>query len=133
MAGSSLIKKLYIKPGQRIIIINPPPGYLAELGPLPEGVELAERPEGQFDLVHLFVKNSQELDRLGPIALQAIKYDGLLWISYPKRSSKVETNLTRDVGWDLVKQAGMEAVAQVSIDDIWSATRFRPAGRVGKK
>lgn len=135
MISSPLTKKLQIKPNQRIVIINPPPGYMEELGPLPEGVELAEKPqpEGIFDLVHLFVKNSKELNRLAPTALKAVKYDGLLWISYPKRSSKVETDLTRDIGWEIIDRAGLEGVANVSINEVWSALRFRPTDRVGKK
>lgn len=140
MAQSSLIKKLRIKPGQRIIVINPPPGYLDQLGDLPEGVELAESESlalanqagDTFDFVHLFVKNVAELERLGPSALRAVKHDGLLWISYPKRSSKVETDISRDVGWDVIKEAGLRPVTQVSIDAVWSALRFRPAERVGK-
>ena len=132
MAQSSLIKKLRIKPGQRIIVINPPPGYLDQLGDLPEGVGLANQPEDTFDFVHLFVKNVAELERLGPSALRAVKHDGLLWISYPKRSSKVETDISRDVGWDVIKEAGLRPVTQVSIDAVWSALRFRPVERVGK-
>lgn len=59
MAGSSLAKKLGIKPGHRAIVLNPPPGHLMELGPLPEGVELAREPEGTFDFAHLFVKSGR--------------------------------------------------------------------------
>jgi len=141
MAQSSLIKKLRIQPGQRVTIINAPAGYLDQLGDLPEGVELASEPEGlgltnqpadTFDFVHLFVKNVAELERFGPSALRAVKHDGLLWISYPKRSSKVETDISRDVGWDVIKEAGLRPVTQVSIDAVWSALRFRPAERVGK-
>ncbi len=69
----------------------------------------------------------------GPTAVSAVKHDGLLWISYPKRSSKVETDITRDVGWEAVTQAGLRAVTQVSINDVWSALRFRPVDRIGKK
>lgn len=127
MADSSLAKKLNIKSGQRILIINAPSGYLDEIGPLPEGVALRTEPEGTFDLVHLFARNSQELGDLAPSALQAVKSDGWLWISYPKASSKIETDLTRDVGWSVLYQAGMRAVALVSINDVWSALRFRPS------
>ena len=131
MSKTPLAKKLRIQPGQRILILNPPAGYLDELD-LPEGVELAERPEGAFDLVHLFVKNTAELESLGPAAIEAVKYDGLLWISYPKRSSKVKTDLTRDVGWEMMAEAGLRPVTQVSVNDIWSALRFRPIDRVGR-
>src|SRR5258706_11483338 len=74
MAGSSLLKKLQLKAGQRAAIINPPAGYLDELGSLPEGVELAEHPEGSFDFVQIFAKDRSELERVLPAALQAVKY-----------------------------------------------------------
>jgi len=66
------------------------------------------------------------------VAIAALKYDGLLWISYPKRSSKVETDLTRDRGWEVMTEAGLRPVTQVSIDALWSALRFRPLERVGR-
>lgn len=97
MAKPSFVKKLRIQAGQRVLILNPPAGYLESLVDLPEGVEVSTSHEGEFDFVHLFVKDSTELDDLGPVAQDAVVYDGLLWISYPKRSSKVETDLSRDV------------------------------------
>jgi len=132
MANSSLTKKLHIKPGQRITIINPPPGYMDELGKLLEGVERFDKLGGKFDFIHLFVKNIKELESFGPKALSALKYDGILWISYPKKSSKVETDISRDVGWDTIRKNGLRPVAAVSIDDVWSALRFRPIDQVGK-
>ncbi|HSR31169.1 MAG TPA: hypothetical protein VLY63_11445, partial [Anaerolineae bacterium] len=76
--------------------------------------------------------NVAELERLGLVGIDAVVHDGLLWISYPKKSSKVTTDLTRDVGWDVVAEAGLRPVTQVSINDTWSALRFRPVERVGK-
>jgi hypothetical protein len=73
------------------------------------------------------------VERLGPTALDAVRYDGLLWMSYPKRSSKVETDITRDRGWHMLAQAGLRPVTQVSIDATWSGLRFRPIEQVGKK
>ena len=127
MADSGLAKKLLIKPGQRIIILNAPPGYMDELGPLPDGVELPSKAEGSFDLVHLFVSNTGELASFAPEAVQAVKRDGVFWISYPKQSSKVKTDITRDRGWETVREAGFEPVSMVSINDVWSALRFRPS------
>jgi len=132
MTRASLVKKLRIQPGQRVLIMNPPPGYMDELGDLPDAVDVVRAPEGTFDFVHLFVKNVAELDSLGPTAIEAVKNDGLLWVSNPKHSSKVETDITRDVGWDLMAQAGLRPVTQISIDDVWSALRFRPIDRVGR-
>ena len=133
MEGTPLIKKLRLLPGQRIMILNAPEGYLEELGPLPEGAELADGPEATLDFVHLFVGNVGELERLAPVAISAVKPDGLLWISYPKRSAKVETDITRDKGWDVVASAGLRPVTQVSVNEVWSALRFRPVELVGRR
>lgn len=132
MADSSVVRKLQIKPGQRIVFVNPPPGYLDEIAPLPEGVELVDKLEGTFDFVHLFVRNVAELERFAPAAISALKRDGLLWISYPKQSAGVKTDINRDKGWEAVNRAGLRPVSQVSIDDNWSALRFRPYELVGK-
>lgn len=132
MANSPLVKKLQLKPEQRGAIINAPPGYIEALGQLPEGTKLTSKITGTLDFIQLFVKNSAELNRHAPKAIQAIKHDGMLWISYPKGSSKMETDLNRDVIWDLVKKHGLLGVSLVSIDDVWSAMRFRPAEKVGK-
>ena len=134
MAKRTLVERLRIQAGQRMLIMNPPPGYVESLGELPEGVEVVHEPaeEGEYDFVHLFVKDVAELERLGPVALGAVRYDGVLWLSYPKRSSKVKTDITRDVGWDVVGEAGLRPVTQVSIDEVWSALRFRPVEKVGK-
>jgi predicted transport protein len=126
MADPALIKKLGLKPQQRLLILNAPERYLDRLKPLPEGTELADTPDGVFDGVHIFVINKAELERHFPAALQALKPDGLLWISYPKRSAKVATDLTRDEGWAVVTEGGWAGVAMVSIDEVWSAVRFRP-------
>ena len=132
MAESGLVKKLRIQSGQRILILNPPQGYFEELGRLPLDVDLAERPEGTFDFIQLFVKQRAELEGQLPIIEQSIKYDALLWICYPKQSSKVNSDLNRDIIWGMVSKTGLEGVTLVSLNAIWSAMRFRPAKRVGK-
>lgn len=133
MADSPLAKKLLIKPGQRVVIINPPPGYLEELGQLPEGAQLVEKPDGAFDFVQLFVKNAEELARFAPLVIGAVKQDGILWVSYPKQTSRLKTDITRDRGWGPVCKAGLEPVSQVAINEVWSALRFKPSELVGKR
>jgi hypothetical protein len=131
MGSTILAGKLRMQPGQRVLILNAPSGFVQKLEPLPEGIGLEQVPEGKYDFVHLFVTNGAELERFGPVALRSATYDGLFWISYPKRSSKVKTDLSRDMGWDVVANAGLRPVTQVSIDETWSALRFRPVERVG--
>jgi hypothetical protein len=127
MTISALAKKLKIKPGDRIAVINSPGGYLDDLGELPDGVETTSKLEGQFDLIHLFVQDSTELVRLFPRALKALKEESVFWVSYPKKSSKIETDLTRDQGWDVTTKLGQRPVSIVSVDETWSAVRFRKA------
>ena len=131
MTTAPLIKKLRIQPGQRLLILNPPPGYVESLNPLPEAAEIVATAATEVDFCHLFAANSAQLAKLLPTALAACKYDGLLWISYPKKSSKVESDLSRDALWELPGETGLRPVTQVSIDQTWSALRYRPGERVG--
>lgn len=126
MPDTPLAKKLQIRPGQRMALLNPPAGFQAALQPLPDGCEFADGPVGTLDYVHLFVQNREELAALWPAAAGLGKPDCLLWISYPKQSSGVATDINRDSGWGPVTASGLQPVRQVAIDDVWSALRFRP-------
>ncbi|MBI2847580.1 MAG: hypothetical protein HYX83_00230 [Chloroflexi bacterium] len=132
MAESSVVKKLQVKPGQKIAFIQPPPGYVAGLGQLPPGTEMIENPGVPVDVVQLFVKDSQELEKLVPSAIRAVKHDSLLWVSYPKGTSKVKTDLNRDRLWQAMEKHGFAGVSLISIDNTWSAMRFRPKEKVGE-
>lgn len=133
MSKSSLVKKLHIKPGYRLKILNPPSGYIDKLGDLPEDVEIIGAATGKTDFVHLFVNSLSELNDLAPEAVKGLKYDGVFWVSYPKKSSKIKTDISRDYGWDLLMDMGLRPVAAVSIDETWSALRFRPVEKVKTK
>ncbi|GAA4859225.1 YdeI/OmpD-associated family protein [Paenibacillus vulneris] len=124
---ADLVKKLKLQNAERILIMNAPDGYLERISPLPDDTSLDLQPSGEYDFVHLFASNVDELNALGPEAAKAVKQDGLFWISYPKKSSKIKTDLNRDSGWETIHGAGFEGIALISIDDTWSAMRFRPA------
>ena len=126
MTDSVLLKKLQMKPGLRALFLNAPQGYVESLGPLPDGVALVDGPPSTLDFVQLFVRDRAELAGHASTALAAIKPDGVLWIAYPKQSSKVKTDLTRDRGWEPVTAAGLRPVTQIAIDETWSALRWRP-------
>lgn len=123
MEDAALIKKLLIKPGYRCIVLNPPEGYLPRLGSLPLEDEL----EGKFDFIHCFAKNKDEVDQIGPKVVDSVKPEGVLWISYPKGTSKIKTDVSRDKGWDSINAMGFVGVSLISINDTWSAMRFRPS------
>jgi hypothetical protein len=130
MTSSSLPKKLQMKPRQHAVVINAPVDYLDKLVPLPDGVEMAATPEGQFDFVQLFVHDLAQLQALLPLAIQAVKPDALLWIAYPKGSAKTGTDLNRDRLWAAVSEYHLTGVSLISLDEVWSAMRFRPSEAV---
>jgi hypothetical protein len=126
MPENALAKKPKLKSGQRAAILNAPEGYLKQLSPLPDGVELLDHVEGQVDWAQLFVKNKAELDQMAPQVIAALKPESLLWISFPKGTSKIQTDLSRDTGWDTIQQAGLKWIILVSVNDTWSAFAVRP-------
>jgi hypothetical protein len=121
-----LANKMKLKPGQRAALFNPPEGYVDELGPLPEGVELTTRLDGAFDWIQIFVRSSAELDSLITQVRAALKPESMLWISFPKGSSKIQTDLTRDKGWDSVREVDLKWINLVSVNETWSAFSLRP-------
>jgi hypothetical protein len=131
MVTVSLAKKLQMKPGQRAALLNAPAGYPEALAPLPEGVEQRPIADGNLDFVLLFVTNMAELRERLPAASRAVKRDALFWIAYQKGSAKTGTDLNRDRLHAAVGEHGLTGVTLVSLDDTWSAMRFRPTERVG--
>lgn len=132
MTVSPLAKKLLIKPGHRIAVMNAPAGHADKLRPLPQGAELVDWPTEAVDVVQVFVRDSSELERVGPAAVKAMKPDGLLWVCYPKGGKRAGTDLHRDILWDLMgKQSSLVGVSLVAVDETWSAMRFRPADKAG--
>jgi hypothetical protein len=126
MAAKTLAEKMKLKPGLRAAVIGAPQGYLGTLDPLPSGVSLSSTLDGQFDWVQVFVQNKAELDSLVTALVQALKPESLLWISFPKGSSKIQTDLTRDKGWEPLQAADLKWINLVSVDETWSAFCLRP-------
>lgn len=126
----TIAQKLLIRAGYKIAILNAPQHYVP--GSLPENVTIHYQLNGEYDLVHLFVQKIADLDAHAVAAINAVKAGGLLWISYPKKTGKIKTDITRDFGWETVEHAGWVGVTQIAIDETWSALRFRPKDDVGK-
>ena len=130
MVEKTLAQKLLIKPGNKVLVLNAPAGYVDRLNPLPEGATVTTTPGKNFDVVLAFMHNKAEVDSQSEHVVQAVKYDGLLWFAYPKKTSKIKTDITRDIGWEKVRGMGLEGVAMVAVDDTWSAMRYRPKEKV---
>src|SRR6266568_502500 len=126
MTVNPLAKKLGIKPAARALIVAPPPGYLNLLEPLPEGVILSEVANGKFSFVQFFATRRAEIDKSVVKLLKHAAPGAVVWITYPKKTSRVESDLSREVLWDAMSAPGWRAVASVAIDDVWSGLRFRP-------
>jgi hypothetical protein len=126
MAENPLLKKMKLKPGQRAAIISAPDGYIEALQPLPAEVELAEQLAGTFDWVQLFVKTQAELEQAIPQIAAALKPSSMLWITFPKGTSKIQTDLTRDKGWEALQPLELKWISLISVDETWSAFALRP-------
>jgi hypothetical protein len=135
MAERSIADKLLLKPGQRIAVVGAPGDYTALVGGLPAGATVTTTPTRDADVIHLFVEDRAALAARWPAVAAALGPETLLWISYPKRGPGVTTDLTRDVGWAPVREAGYDPVTQVAIDATWSAMRYRhdPALRAARE
>jgi hypothetical protein len=134
MSDTPLIKKLGIKPKQRLLLLNAPEGYFEQIGALlPADVELFSTPasDDTFDVVLQFVRNKADVEKDIPNAIELVQPGGRLWISYPKQSAKIPTDINRDILWKVFPNSEWRPVTQISIDEIWSALRFRPTSEVG--
>jgi hypothetical protein len=140
MAETSLTQKLLIKPGVKALVVNAPDGFLAALTDTPDTARVqsatgaalsasaADHPA--YDVVLLFVRSKAELDAHAGGVFDALREGGVLWISYPKKSGKIKTDINRDQGWDAVSERDFLGVTQISVDDTWSALRFRPRAEI---
>jgi len=123
---SSLSRKLLIEPGYRVLVLNPPAGYIESLSPLPDNAEVVGQGDGEHDLVQLFARDRAQLEQDAPRAMGALRPGGLLWVAYPKPASGPGSDLSRDHGWGVLHGAGLIAVKQVDVDPSWNALRFQP-------
>ena len=122
---AALAKKLKLKPGARAAVVGAPEGYLERLG-RPAGTTVGTVLDGPLDWIQVFVADSAELAAVVPGITKAVAPDGLVWISYPKGSSKRQTDLTRDRGWEPLEGSDLMWLSLVSVDDTWSAFGLRP-------
>jgi hypothetical protein len=119
-----LPQKLGIKPGMIVVAIDPPEDYRKLLDPIPSGVNFATRPVGNTKFVHLFATRRSQLTNQLSILRRKIADDATLWISWPKKSSGVATDITEDVIRAVALPLGFVDVKVCAVDEIWSGLKL---------
>ena len=127
MAGYSstpLAKKLGIKEGSRIALVNAPNDFESELGELPHRVEFVKRPTNSLDIVLFFVLTERALARDFAKLAGKLVTNGMIWIAWPKKSSGVTTDLSFERVQRIGLDAGLVDVKICAIDETWSGLKF---------
>jgi hypothetical protein len=123
-----LLEKLNYKGQVRIAVINAEENVFLTLSANLNEVLIDREidPRYPYEFIILFVTKVSEIENIAPMALHNLVADGILWFCYPKKTSKkYKSDIDRDHGWDLLNEAGLMGVRMVSIDEDWSAFRFR--------
>jgi hypothetical protein len=121
-SGTPLVDKLGIKPGSRMHFVGAPPSLPDALGPLPDGAREVAR--GALDFAMLFVSDRSDLEKRFAKLRDRLVPNGMLWVSWPKKSSGVATNLTEDVVRTVGLAAGVVDVKVCAVDETWSGLKF---------
>ena len=130
MSESPLAKKMKLKSGLKAAVINAPENYVDELR---HDTAMSPTLKGKFDWVQIFVRSKAELEELAPKAAKALKPESMLWISFPKGTSQIQTDLTRDKGWESLQALDLKWITLVSVNATWSAFALRPYKEREKK
>lgn len=121
-SGTPLVKKLGIKPGTKIKVVNAPDDYWDWISPIPEAAMVSEK--GLLDFVHLFV-TSQKKYETEVLKLRAkLNPDGMIWISWPKKSSKVQTDLDENIIRDFALKNKLVDVKVCAVNEVWSGLKL---------
>jgi len=123
---ASTVKKLGLKAGMRALVLGAPSGYMDSLAPLPDRVEVSVSLGSAHDFVQFFASKKSEITKSAKKLLQSAAPGALVWITYPKKTSSLESDLSREAEWAAMEGTGWRPVSQIAIDEVWSALRFRP-------
>jgi len=123
-SGTPLAKKLGINPGANVFVVAAPSDYASLLAPLPDGLKFVNKLTNSVDVIHLFTKSASELDAKLRRWRKAIKPDASIWISWPKKASKVPTDITEDVIREIALPMGFVDVKVCAVDETWSGLKL---------
>lgn len=124
-SGTPLTKKLGLTANSRMYTIGAPPDYAAWLGPLPPGATISARaPSTGCEFVHIFVRSMAELDRGLPSARRAITPAGAIWVSWPKKSSGIPSDVSENAIRDHALRTDLVDVKVCAVTEIWSGLKL---------
>ncbi len=122
-SGTPLARKLGIKEGSNVLLVAAPKDYRALVAPLPPSVRFASRASGTVDLVHAFVTREKDLRRHLASLRRTLRPDAVIWVSWPKRSSKVPTEVTEDTIRAVALPLGFVDVKVCAVTEVWSGLK----------
>jgi hypothetical protein len=123
-SGTPLAKKLGIKGGMKVVAIDAPADYVVLLDPLPDGVELVEDLTNDADVLHLFTNSRDGLFRGLAGAINLIKQNGSIWVSWYKKAAKLPTEITEDTVREAALPLGLVDVKVCAVDERWSGLKL---------
>jgi len=123
-SGTPLARKLGIREECRLVLLGAPEGFDDELAPLPDRVRILRRLAPPVDVAVLFVTERRELERRFPAVAAAVRPAGGFWVAWPKRASKVPTDLTEDVLREIGLPQGVVDNKVCAVNEVWSGLRF---------
>lgn len=123
-SGTPLVRKLGINEGARVLVKNAPDEYKQLIGKLPRGVVFLKRATRDLDMVHLFVSKRRVLGDSLPKMLGCIKRDGMIWVSWHKKASKIPTEITEDVVREIALPLGLVDIKVCAVSEIWSGLKL---------
>jgi len=123
-SGTPLAKKLGIKAGANVCLSHAPKHYGGLVAPLPDGVRLVGRVSEATDLIHIFVTRRKDLEGALKSTLKAMRSNAAVWVSWPKKSSRVATDVTEDTIRAVALPMGLVDVKVCAVDDVWSGLKL---------
>jgi hypothetical protein len=123
-SGKSLVDKLGIKPSYRMALIDAPPEFPSGLGKLPDDIDIVSENAKDLDFILFFADRAQTLEKKLPRAIQRLQQAGMLWIAWPKKSSRVPTDITEDAIRRIALPLGVVDVKVCAITDVWSGLKL---------
>ncbi|MFC0518162.1 DUF3052 domain-containing protein [Mucilaginibacter angelicae] len=123
-SGTPLAKKLGIKAGAKLMLINAPDHYLELFTDMPADVYFTDNVSLENDVIHFFSKSADEYQAKLPKLMEQIKQDGMIWISWPKKASKVLTDITEDLIRNFALQIGLVDIKVCAVDEVWSGLKL---------